>query len=159
MRSYEQWYHSHRALMGASTNTSKATNHAIAAGIRYHRRIYETLKLHCSLALPDWKLYVEPWFHTAGKAKLRSPDGVLVEAGGERAIVIEVKKNWQAGRDVKLLEEYLPIVASAFDVRTFPLMIVGNVRGLKHKPMLSLRDLLVPLTWSLGDPTPTLLKP
>jgi hypothetical protein len=159
MRSAEQWYHSEKALMGASTNTKKATNSAIEAGIRYHRRIYKLLKLHCALSLPEWKLYVEPWFHTAGKAKLRSPDAVLVQADRKIALVIEVKKNWESGRDRKLLDEYLPIVSSAFGVRTFPLMLVGNVRGLKHEPIKSMAGLLLPLGWLASDPTPTLLVP
>ena len=155
VKTTEKWFHSEKARFGASTN-SGATNNAIAAGIRYHKRFYKTLGVYASLSLPDWKLYIEPWFRTAAY-KMRSPDAVL--RNGQAAIVIEVKKNWRDGRDVKLLEEYLPIVKSAFDVETYPLMVVGNVRGLAHDPLLSMGDIESALAWQLGQPTPTLLKP
>lgn len=157
MRTTEPWFLT-AGRLGASTNTSKASSHAIQAGIRYHRRIYETLKLHCLFQLPSWRLLIEPWFRTAAY-KLRSPDAVLVDDVAGYAIVIEVKKNWRDGRDVKLLDEYLPIVRSALAVDTYPLMLVGNVRGLKHEPLTSFSQLLSPLNWTPGQPTPTLLKP
>ena len=154
MKAIEPWFLT-SDRMGASTNKG-ATNAAIAAGIRYHKRMYKTFKLQCAINFPEWKLMIEPWFRTAAY-KLRSPDSVLVDEAGKRAIVIEVKKNWQDGRDVKLLDEYLPIVQSALGVKTYPLMVVGNVRGLKHAPLLSFKDILLPLDWKPGMPTPTLL--
>jgi predicted nuclease of restriction endonuclease-like RecB superfamily len=155
MKTLERWFLTD-TKMGASTNTSKATNSAIEAGIRYHRKMYKLLAAHIAMSLPNWGLYIEPWFKSESQ-KLRSPDAVL--RSDDLAIVVEVKKNWQDGRDVKLLDEYLPLVASAFGVKTRPLMIVGNVRGLKHKPLLSLADIIaVPSAWTPGKPTPTLLK-
>jgi hypothetical protein len=158
MQTTEPWFFSDMK-MGASVNVKKSTNSAIEAGIRYHRRFYKTLALHAALNLPQWKVNVEPWFRTASY-KLRSPDAVLLCEETKQAIVIEVKKNWADGRDVKLLDEYLPIVASAHGVRTYPLMVVGNVRGLKHRPFVSIADIIErPLAWKPGQPTPTLLKP
>lgn len=157
MKPLEAWRHDENARLGASTNKSTA-NPAMLAGIRYHNKVYKTLRLHCALNLPGWTLMVEPWFRTE-TYKLRSPDGVLINHELKQAVVIEVKKNWADGRDVKLLTEYLPIVKSAFTVLTFPLMIVGNVRGLdkKNKPYTSMDALLEPLGWRPGSPTPTLL--
>lgn len=143
--------------MGASTNKG-ATNAAILAGIRYHKRMYKVLKLNSGSVWPGWKLMVEPWFKAMKSQKLRSPDAVLVQADLGKALVIEVKKNWADGRDTKLLQEYLPIVRSALNVEVAPLMIVGNVRGLRHAPLLSFADVMAASwAWKRGEPTPTLL--
>lgn len=158
MKLLENWRHDELARLGASTNSGKAHNHAIAAGIAYHRKFYKTLQVHAMLSLPGWQVFIEPWFKSA-TGRLRSPDAVLLNRATEQAVVVEVKKNWADGRDVKLLDEYLPIAKSAFSVPTFPLMVVGNVRGLKHRPLTSMGKLLTALDWLPGDPTPTLLKP
>lgn len=158
MKPLENWRLTDTRL-GASTN-SKTSSAAMLAGIRYHKRVYKLLKMNCDLGWPGWKLYVEPWFKADKSQRLRSPDAVMVEAASGRALVIEVKKNWADGRDGKLLAEYLPIVRCAFDVAVMPLMIVGNVRGLKHEPLLSLGSVLESCAaWQLGQPTPTLLIP
>jgi len=157
MKATERWFLTD-TKMGASTNVSKATNSAIEAGIRYHRKMYKTLGLHCKMALPDWLLMIEPWFKSESQ-KLRSPDAVLVHKARSIGVVIEVKKNWGDGKDTKLLQEYLPLCASALGVKTFPLMLVGNVRGLPHEAFTSMAKLIdEPLAWTPGKPTPTLLK-
>ena len=84
---------------------------------------------------------------------------MLLDADAQRALVIEVKLNWKDGRDQKLIEEYLPLVRSAFGVATFPLLITANVRGLQHKPMTSFTELVACYDWRPGDPTPVLLLP
>lgn len=160
MKALKQWYHSERAMMGSSVSAKAIGDRAIDEGNRYHRRMFKLLELHKSIALPKWRLLVEPWFHTAGKADLCSPDSVLVDDETKLAIVIEVKKNWATGRDQKLLDLYLPVVASALGVKTKPLMLVGNVRGLKHEPLTSMTMLTeAPMAWLPGMPTPTLLRP
>lgn len=157
MKAVEPWVLTDTRL-GASTNSS-TSNPAMLAGIRYHKRFYKGLRVHVDLSLPGWTLFVEPWFKASKSQKLRSPDSVLINRELGKAVVIEVKKNWQDGRDVKLLTEYLPIVASAFGLESFPLMVVGNVRGLRHEPLKSMSEIIdVPLAWLPGQPTPTLLK-
>jgi hypothetical protein len=156
MRTTEPWVLTD-TKMGASTNKG-ATNPAILAGIRYHKRIYKTLDLQAKLNWPGYRLMIEPWFKGSVSQKLRSPDAVL--RGPDYAVVIEVKKNWADGRDEKLLGEYLPIVRSALDLPTHPLMVVGNVRGLGHDPLLSFADIIEAAQgWQWGRPTPTLLVP
>lgn len=157
MKTLEEWMLT-ETRMGASTNKG-ATNSAILAGIRYHKRIYKTMAVHVALSMPNWTLMVEPWFKAKVSQRLRSPDMVLRNDAKGLAIIIEVKKNWKDGRDVKLLEEYLPIVRSALGLRTYPLMLVGNVRGLAHEPLTSMAEITEALAWTLGQPTPTLLKP
>lgn len=160
MRAVEDWMLT-ETQMGASVNKG-ATNPAILAGIRYHKRMYKLLSLHVAQHMPDWRLMVEPWFKAKVSQTLRSPDAVLLAPatleGRREAIVVEVKKNWKDGRDTKLLDEYLGIVASALGVRTSPLMVVGNLRGLAHQPLLSMADITSVLTWKRGEPTPTLLR-
>jgi hypothetical protein len=145
--------------MGASTN-STTTNKAMLAGIRYHKRIYKILRLNAGLQWPGWQLMVEPWFKAVKSQRLCSPDTVLLNRERGEALVIEVKKNWRDGRDEKLLGLYLSVVRSAFGVDTRPLMVVGNVRGLAHKPLLSFADVMeAGWGWQWGRPTPTLLVP
>jgi hypothetical protein len=151
------------ARLGAGTKaTTAGDNEAIRRGNKYHAHVYKVLRLewvlnHVCMDSP-WQLIIEPWFRTA-KWKLRSPDTVLLNRDAGTAIVVEVKMNWANGRDVKLLTEYLPLVKSAFGLeRTFPAMIVGNVRGLKHRPILSVADIIPSaLEWRPGRDVPTLL--
>jgi hypothetical protein len=152
-----------KAALGAGTKaTTAGDNEAIKRGNKYHAHIYKVLRLEWILnyipAESPWELVIEPWFRTA-KWKLRSPDTVLLNKRDGLAVVVEVKMNWKDGRDVKLLTEYLPIVKSAYDLkRTFPALITGNVRGLRHPPLLSLADLIpAALGWKPGLATPTLL--
>jgi hypothetical protein len=94
------------------------------------------------------------------KRVLRSPDGVIVNREHSLAIVIEVKLNWADGRDVKLIDEYLPIVQNAFQLDfTWPLLITRCLRGYKHPPLLGLSQLEKAMEWFPGDPTPLLLHP
>jgi hypothetical protein len=109
-------------------------------------------------ALPDWNLLVEPWYRQLGANKFRSPDGVLLYPEDNIGIVIEVKLNWKDGRDVKLIDEYLPIVkqAEGLDV-VYPLLITQCLRGWKGSPILRLDDLHRCQSWRPGDITPLML--
>jgi len=162
MKAVEPWFFMEEARLGAGTKaTTAGENDAIRRGNLYHSAVYKALRLEWMLNyVPNnspWTLIIEPWFRTH-KWKLRSPDAVFLNRDSGIAIIAEVKMNWKDGRDVKLLTQYLPIVKSAFSLdRTYPLVITGNVRGLRHQPLLSFRDLLSPVSWRPGDPTPTLL--
>ena len=158
MKAAVQWYHQPDVRFGSSTGcTTKTKNSAIERGLAYHQRFYKLLKIHCQVNLPEWEVLVEPWFRD-WNWKRRSPDAVLLHRPEKRALVIEAKMNWKDGRDAKLLNEYLPIVRSAFDLeQVAPLIVTGNVRGYKHPVLLGLGDLLKPLDWKPGLPTPTML--
>lgn len=163
MKAYEPWFHMDTVRLGASVKATTASdNDAIRRGNLYHEAVYKALRLEWAFnyvpAQSPWELIIEPWFRTA-KWKLRSPDAVFLNRDEEIAIIAEVKMNWASGRDTKLLGEYLPLVRSAFGLRrTFPLMIVGNLRGLKYDPILTMSRIIEePLKWTQGDNVPTLL--
>lgn len=159
MQMPDRWIHRPGASFGASSTmkASKATG-VIKKGIDYHRWVYKTLQLQCRLNHPEWKLHIEPWFRNMAY-KERSPDAVLVNEASGRALVIEVKLNWESSRDAKLINEYLPIVRSAFDVATWPLLIVGHLRGFGGEALLGLGGMMSALTWAKPQPTPVLLLP
>lgn len=91
---------------------------------------------------------------------MRSPDSVILLPETNVGIVIEVKLNWKDGRDVKLIDEYLPIVANAHDLDCcWPLLITQCLRGYKHPPLLGLRRWEDCMTWTPGAPTPLMLVP
>lgn len=159
MKTLHPWKFEENARLGASTGYKSKTG-SIAAGIRYHRGVYEQLRKFCKTNLPGHKLYIEPWFRNKVTQSLRSPDAVLVDPALNTAIVIEVKMNWKDGRDKKLLDEYLPIVQSAFALdTTWPLLITGNVRGIPRGtfPLLGLKQIEDCLTWFPGQATPIML--
>ena len=163
MKAAEQWLLMEKAALGASVKaTTGGDNEAIRRGNLYHSHVYKVLRIEWLLNhIPEdspWELLIEPWFRTFAW-KLRSPDAILLNRAAKKAVVVEVKMNYASGRDVKLLTEYLPLVRSAFDLESsFPVMIVGNTRGMKHKPLLSLGDLIpAAMGWRPGMPTPTLL--
>lgn len=160
MLAVDKWYLMEKAALGASIKaTTAGDNDAIRRGNKYHSHVYKVLRMEWLFNdHHPWELLVEPWFRT-GKWKLRSPDTVLLNREDSSAVVVEVKMNWKDGRDTKLLNEYLPIVKSAFGLdRVYPAMIVGNLRGLKHPPILSLSQLIpAALEWKPGAGTPTLL--
>lgn len=75
-------------------------------------------------------------------------------------IVCEVKLNWKDGRDIKLIDEYLPIVANAHGLdMVWPLLITHNLRGYQHPPILGLRKWEDAMLWFPGNPTPLMLVP
>jgi len=163
MKTTEPWYLMEKAALGASIKaTTAGDNEAIKRGNKYHAHVYKVLRLEWLLNhIPQqspWEFIVEPWFRSY-HWKLRSPDTVLLNRAERIAVIVEVKMNLKDGRDAKLLTEYLPIVRSAFNLdRTFPAIITGNVRGLKHRPLLSLGDVIpAALAWKPGQGTPTLL--
>lgn len=159
MKPERRWVHVPLQRMGASTG-AKSTG-VKERGNAYHRKIYRLLNVHARCSMPGWWLYVEPWFREVGNGgvrKQRSPDAVLVHEDTSTAVVVEVKLNWKDGRDTKLINEYLPIVVSAFQLEcAWPLLITQNLRGYQHPPLFSLSQFDRAMTWQPGTPTPLML--
>lgn len=129
-------------------------------GIEYHQRTFRALRSHCNLALPDWTLLVEPWYKNLDNGRHRQPDSVLLFPEEKVGIVVEVKLNWKDGRDIKLLDEYLPIVKQAEGLEVvWPLLITQCLRGYAHPPLLGLSAIEGCQSWFPGDPTPLMLLP
>lgn len=160
MKLLEPWEHDKHCKMGAA-NGSKTKNAAAKRGIAYHRKFYTHLREHFPQVYPDQKLLIEPWFRGCNTQRRRSPDAVIVDPLTNTGIVIEVKMNWKEGRDQKLLNEYLPIVKSAFGLAaTWPLLVTQNVRGAKGKPLIwtpKMTPLEACLRWKPGADTPVAL--
>jgi len=144
--------------MGASIKLTAAKG-SKRRGQEYHRRIYRELD---ALLRPEAgvELLVEPWFRCLKVAMMRSPDAVIRLPEANVAVVVEVKLNWKDGRDVKLIDEYLPIVTNAFQLdAAWPLLITKCLRGYKHPPLLGLKTWENAMAWQPGDPTPVMLVP
>ena len=144
--------------MGASVKAT-ARKGAKLRGQQYHRKVYNALG---KLLLPeaDVKLLIEPWYRNLKKPMMRSPDSVILLPTSSTAIVVEVKLNWKDGRDVKLIDEYLPIVKAAHRLEVvWPLLIVQCLRGCKTPPLLGLKRWEEAMGWMPGDPTPVMLVP
>ena len=156
VKTLDRWRYEPNFRIGASAGC-KSTG-SKKRGIDYHRRVYKAL----GEAKLSGKLLVEPWYRNMSdypdKTTLRSPDSVLLLEDSNCAIVIEVKLNWKDGRDLKLINEYLPIVKNAHQLDyTWPLLITQCLRGYQHPPLLGLRQLERCMEWFPGDPTPLLL--
>lgn len=129
-------------------------------GILYHRRVYDHLRRLVTLGLPDWQLLVEPWYRKLGENRFRQPDAVLLYPEESIGIVVEVKLNWKDGRDIKLIDEYLPIVKSAEGLEVvYPLLITQCLRGWKGQPILQLARFTDCQSWQPGDVTPLMMLP
>lgn len=108
--------------------------------------------------MDGWKLLVEPWYKNLDTGKCRSPDSVLLHEEDRIGIVVEVKLNWKDGRDIKLIDEYLPIVKAAHSLEVvWPLLITRCLRGYAHPPILNLSHIDRCQSWFPGDPTPLML--
>lgn len=156
VKTLHRWRWEQEMRMGASTS-AKATG-SKERGNAYHRRVYKALG---GMNLPG-KLLVEPWYRNMSlypeKRVFRSPDAVILNEDQGFAIVVEVKLNWADGRDVKLIDEYLPIVQCAHKVELcWPVLITQCLRGYRHPPLLGLPKLEKCMEWFPGDPTPLLL--
>lgn len=158
MKMLERWKLEENMRLGASVKLT-AKKGSKRRGQEYHRRVYKDLG---QVLLPETgvKLLIEPWYRCLTKPKMRSPDGVILLPEARIGIVVEVKLNWKDGRDVKLIDEYLPIVANAHELdTTWPLLITRCLRGYKYPPLLGLRKWEDCMTWQPGDPTPLMLVP
>lgn len=158
MKAAAQWKHEALMRMGASVKTT-AKKGSKKRGQDYHRRVYRELN---QLLLPEHgvQLLIEPWFRCLTKPKMRSPDAVIRLPEANCAVVVEVKLNWKDGRDVKLIDEYLPIVQCAFGLEVaWPLLITQCLRGAPQKPLLGLKRWEDAMTWQPGEPTPLMLVP
>lgn len=132
-------------------------------GILYHRRVYSALRSARADHFSDWTLLVEPWYKNLAYEKgrlYRSPDAVLLYPPERTAIVIEVKLNWKDGRDIKLIDEYLPIVKQAEGLEVvWPLLITRCLRGWQGNPLLGFDQIPLCQAWQPGDQTPLMLVP
>lgn len=155
MKPLENWVLTTSMRVGAA-HGAKATG-SKQRGIRYHRRIYGELRRRFS-AEPNTKLLVEPWYRCLTKPKMRSPDSVILLPEVSAGVVIEVKLNWKDGRDIKLIDEYLPIVKAAHKLEmVWPLLITQCLRGYPHPALLGLYAWEEAMGWQPGDPTPLML--
>lgn len=161
VKTLNSWRYRPGFKLGASVD-SKSKNSAAARGIAYHRRVYKLLADFAQAPDEEAELLIEPWFQEINHSTnppMRSPDAVLRYSDGT-ALIIEVKLNWKDGRDEKLLQEYLPIVKSAFALEMcWPLMVTSCLRGYAHPPLLGLKQLHEAFAWEPGHPTPLLLLP
>jgi hypothetical protein len=155
MKLTEPWYHKPDINFGASAG-AKGSSGARHAGILYHRKFYNVLKLHTSVNLAGMRLLVEPWFQAKSGTR-RSPDAVLIDDVCNRALVIEVKLNWKNEREEKLMNEYLPIVEAALGVKTVPLLVAGSIINYKGKPLLGLSQLNRAWAWMPDQPPSIML--
>lgn len=155
MKTADDWLLTTGMRVGAA-NGAKSTG-CKQRGIRYHRRIYASLREHLKDAA-GVELLVEPWYRCRKKPMMRSPDGVILLPEAGAAIVVEVKLNWKDGRDVKLIDEYLPIVQCAHKLEVvWPLLITQCLRGYPHPPLKGLKAWEEAMAWQPGDPTPVML--
>ena len=127
-------------------------------GIDYHHRCYRHLRTHCNSSLLDWTLLVEPWYWDKISRCYRQPDAVLIHEATATGIVIEVKLNWKDGRDVKLIDEYLPIVKQAEQLEAvWPLLITQCLRGYQG-PIINWPLFHEAQAWQPGEATPLMLR-
>lgn len=153
------WYVETNIDVGSRSNYA-CKNKSIVRGLAYHRRLYRELEKWQPDAAPDQRLLIEPWLRNAGTRRLLQPDAVLLHPSTATGIVIEVKMNWKDGRDVKLVQDYLPAVEAAYELELcWPALITSNVAGLSWAPRLGLGQLLTCVDWAPGQPTPVVLVP
>lgn len=155
-----RWQRAPGFAIGSRDNSS-CTDKSIIRGLAYHQRVYrkvaEFVKTHPDLGY-TW--YEEPWLRNLDTGRMCQPDGVLIDAFTDGALVVEAKLNWKDGRDEKLIATYLQAVRSAFGLTaTWPLLITSNVRGYKGRPLLGLTHMEKAYQWRPGLITPVLLLP
>lgn len=140
---------------GASAN-AKSLNTAAERGNAYHRKVYKGMKLASQFnpAWRGWELLVEPWFREDETRQICSPDAVLLNRERKLALVVEVKLNHAHGKDEKLLNKYLPVVSSAFEVTSKPCLVVQCLRGYPGEPLKGLSAIWSALDWQAPEPTP-----
>lgn len=158
MKPMKKWKLEENMRMGASVKLTAAKG-SKRRGQEYHRKIYQRMRTTLGPQM-GLKLLIEPWYRCLTEPKMRSPDGVILLPEANVGIVVEVKLNWKDGRDVKLIDEYLPIVTDAHELdMCWPLLITQCLRGYPHPPLLGLRRWEDCMTWMPGSPTPLMLVP
>lgn len=160
MKPTGQWVRKAPNYMKLGSHSGNQSTGSKKRGLEYHRRVYHRLRaFHNShLHSAGWTLLIEPWYKNLKTQRYRQPDAVLIHEPSSTAIVIEVKLNWRDGRDVKLIDTYLPIVKAAegLDV-TWPLLITQCLRGWQGEPLKSLEEIHRCQTWFKGETTPLML--
>lgn len=135
-------------------------------GLEYHRRTYRALRDHFNRRAgggspqEEWELLIEPWYYNTTTGRFRQPDAVLCYRPERIGIVVEVKLNWKDGRDVKLIDEYLPIVKQAEELEVvWPLLITQCLRGYQGPTIIGLENFEAAQSWLQGELTPVMLHP
>jgi hypothetical protein len=151
-----------------TTSSRRRSSGSKKRGLDYHRRVYRALHEHfgpdalsgsCETAI-GWQLIVEPWYRNVDTRRWRQPDAILLYPAERIGVVIEVKLNWKDGRDVKLIDEYLPIVKQAEGLEVvWPVLITQCLRGWQGTPIKSLKEISRCQSWLPGDTTPLMLLP
>ncbi len=144
--------------IGASKGPVRQTG-SKKRGLDYHRHCYRQLRNHCGRSLVDWTLLIEPWYWDQISRRYRQPDAVLIHKPSRTGIVIEVKLNWKDGRDIKLIDEYLPIVRQAEGLEAvWPLLITQCLRGYDGPVIAAgLQQIHQAQSWQPGEKTPLML--
>jgi hypothetical protein len=144
--------------LGAAAG-AKSTAGSKKRGLDYHRRCYRILRTHHQrhLYAEGWTLLIEPWYWDRLSRRYRQPDAVLIHKPTRTGVVIEVKLNWKFGRDIKLVDEYLPIVRQAEGLEVvWPLLITQCLRGYQG-PVVRWPAFEDCQSWQVGEETPLML--
>lgn len=140
------------ATFGAKATGSKGR------GIDYEQKVVSRLNPFVRDHMEGWRVLVGPWYQNTVTKRWRQPDIVLIHDEDKIGIVCEVKLNWAEGKDLKMLDVYLPIVKQVHELDcVWPLLITRCTRGYPHPIILKLEDLDRCMAWQQGDPTPMLL--
>lgn len=166
MKPINQWVRKNPNFLRIGSSKGCQSTGSKQRGILYHRRVYRSLRTHFNCLsqqaedLETWQLLIEPWYYCPKTGRFRQPDAVILYPPERVGIVVEVKLNWKDGRDVKLIDEYLPIVKSAEGLDyTWPLLITQCLRGWQGDPIKSLEEINQAQSWQAGDQTPLMLLP
>lgn len=144
--------------LGANSGAKDKQQGSKKRGLDYHRRVYRDLRSYCNRHLPGWTLLIEPWYWDRISRRYRQPDAVLIYEPTRTGLVIEVKLNWKDGRDIKLIDEYLPIVKQAEELdEVWPLLITQCLRGYQG-PVVRWPDFTAAQAWQQGQETPLMLR-
>jgi hypothetical protein len=165
MKPIARWVRKDPSFLKIGSSNGCRSTGSKQRGILYHRRTYTALRgLFGALSgskssqTEGWELLVEPWYYCPSTGRFRQPDAVLLYPAERVGIVVEVKLNWKDGRDVKLIDEYLPIVKSAegLDV-VWPLLITQCLRGYQGEALKGLKNWHQAQSWFPGEITPVML--
>lgn len=160
MRPFGTWIRKPPNFLKIGSHSGCRSTGSKKRGLDYHRRVYRDLRddHSCRLGSQGWTLLIEPWYWNRETRRYRQPDAVLVHQPTRTGIVIEVKLNWKDGRDIKLVNTYLPIVKQAEDLDVvWPLLITQCLRGWQGTPITRLEEIHRCQTWQKGEVTPLML--
>lgn len=105
----------------------KASNDAAKQGLRYERRVRTQLLRHVANGHFD-KLEHNPWFTFSDVFGDSSccPDFLLWRPEGG-IVIVDAKLTWVPHALSKIVELYMPVIATALRARVSPLVVVRNL--------------------------------